>query len=211
MKYLIAIIGLFVFTGTAEATFHKPHNEWGKMKVSECEQIKCGNEAGKITYTIPCNSVNSWGINKCKEAKVWTKDCKVEEVKQCEPEGICPTECGKLSSEVADGQGGTKVCEATPACIVPVKDKDNGECDGIGKINGFRPFGMSLLKWNEKRGAKWIDIRVYDANKKFLYNVRTPDNGKYDIGGLGGYYFKVRGVSTNGICPLGDWTKRITF
>lgn len=38
------------------------------------------------------------------------KDCNYPE------EGVCPTACGSESSEVADGHGGTKVCEATPAC-----------------------------------------------------------------------------------------------
>lgn len=162
MKYILTICGLFLFAGTAEATFYKPHNEYGKLKVSECVQTKCGNEAGKITYTIPCNSVNSWGINICKEDKVWTKECTVKEPVACEEEGICPTECGLEASEVADGQGGTKICEATPACEIPVKkvEQSRADLDYTQGEDGIIGDGKVKLKWDNFKDCSKVKIKI---------------------------------------------------
>lgn len=40
---------------------------------------------------------------------------------QFPPEVVCPTACGLESSQVADGKGGLKTCEATPVCPVDCK------------------------------------------------------------------------------------------
>ncbi len=56
----------------------------------------------------------------------------------------CPTACGYLGGEVADGEGGYKVCPATAACPDDDEEEeedDDGEVDGItdedkGEVKG---------------------------------------------------------------------------
>lgn len=184
MKYLITLIGVFMFAGIANATvnFTKPHNEYGKTIITECVQTKCGCSEGTYTKTIVCNSVNSWGFNTCTKDKVEVKKCEVKDPVACEEEGVCPTECGYAGGEVADGQGGTKVCEATEACVTPEPKKDKVErpdLDYTQGPDGIRGDGMAKLKWDNFKNCKDVRIKyTEDGSFGTGYKVlKTKDDG----------------------------------
>lgn len=222
---LVWLVSFFTSKDAEAKGITMPHHyEWGSWEdKTECEQLKCGSEEGERIIEQKCDQwKRGWATGNPKECSYGetrekTVGCCVEEVEQCEPEGICPTECGYEGGEVADGEGGTKVCEATNPCVIPndeptkeekKESKSSGEpCDHKpnNRPDGFHILG-SILKWQEKGSADKIDIRAYDANKHFLWNLRVDDDGEYNLGGLEGVWFKIRGMNN---CGLGDWTSRL--
>lgn len=56
-----------------------------------------------------------------------TVSCENAEIIACPEAGVCPTNCGYEGGEVADGEGGYKVCPAIAACPVD----DDGEVQGV--------------------------------------------------------------------------------
>lgn len=93
-----------------------------------------------------------------------------------------------------------------------VKSSGGGEaCDHkpSNSPRGFRFLGATVLKWNKKASADKIDITAYDTDRTtMLWQLRTKDDGIFELNGLPGTYFKIRGMNN---CGLGDWTKKISM
>jgi hypothetical protein len=72
--------------------------------------------------------------------KPWESGKMIDKYCGYTPAGICPTECGyEGGDEVADGQGGTIICQATAACEVDddgdvLGDDDEGDVLGTSTV-----------------------------------------------------------------------------
>lgn len=203
MKYLLALVGLFLLAGTAEANF--THKEWGQKVYGECIQTKCGSCEGTKTVTTPCVTKNGWDWNECSRDKVETKKCEVKEVKACEEEGVCPTECGLESYNVPDGQGGTKICGATEACVIPVviksKDGDKDEevdvnVDWSQGSDGVMGDSTSVIRWKQIDGSENVEIAIAKDGifGNGYHSIITKDDGHYWLDMEGEFWVKVRGL-----------------
>ena len=219
---IVIIIIIAVFIGVSVfASQPVPHHfHYGTPTYGECVQTKCGDCAGTQEKTKVCNVLQpGWATGNpsdCQEGNVVKEivACEVKEPTQCEVEGVCPTECGYQGGEVADGQGGYKVCEATEACVIPPTPKAHGkaekaDCHLPREMMGFRPFGTDTLKWNERDNVRKVDITAYANDKAtVLWKLRTDDDGEFNLGGLSGTWFEARGMNA---CGLGKWSKMISF
>jgi hypothetical protein len=155
------IIGFFfswVFWGhtkTAGATTtHREWSSWSNWSGWSSCQVKdertCGAtlEGTKTrTKTRTCQNHSGSGYNECSyvgQVDTYTDrdDCEVK-LPDCTPEGQCPTDCGLSSSEVPDGKGGTKVCEATAVCP-PAEGVCETQC---GKFESYVPDGKGGQKY----------------------------------------------------------------
>jgi hypothetical protein len=114
-----------------------------KTQSRTCEYDNGENECKPEKWECPTSSVPYTSNDSSKECKKWFSNhwhytdkvktqeadtetreikCEVAEPTQCEEEGVCPTECGLEASEIPDGKGGYKICEATSACVIPTPE-----------------------------------------------------------------------------------------
>ena len=206
LAILIIAFAVVVFAynvAFAQASTQVPHHyHFGNWNYGTCIQTKCGDATGTQDKTRTCNDFQmgwAFGNHGCVFGTTQTESvaCGVKEPTQCEEEGICPTECGLTSSEVADGQGGTKVCEATPACVVPtpikkkVKSPDLDFTQGSDKGTGD---GIVKLKWKNFKDCSKVKIAI--ATDGVFGNghktIKTEDDGSYWFDSLVTFWAKIR-------------------
>lgn len=139
---IAAIVVAIIVLLTNKADAKGIHTEWknvgqvewsGECSAKEpaCGQSTKGTEYGKQKQE--CKIVSGHGKWECflgQKRTVEVKRCCRKVGEECEAEGVCPTDCGLEASEVPDGKGGVKLCEATEACPVEpepvVKKKSSG-------------------------------------------------------------------------------------
>ena len=111
---LVLFVGL-AFVQSSNATPTHTYGEWSNW--SSCV-VPCGQTHGTKTKTCEAKSEDRDRDSECTIGLTNTIDCSIdkEHVVACEPAGVCPTACGQPESTVPNGEGGTKVCNATAAC-----------------------------------------------------------------------------------------------
>lgn len=118
--FWIALVVFLVFLAWSFKTYAcfepKPVNggwsDWSSW--SACDKTVCGTVCTQTQIRECDNPVPSNGGIECTGE---TSQTKTADNPAC-PEAVqCPTTCGLPTSEVADGSGGLKACEATTACV----------------------------------------------------------------------------------------------
>lgn len=155
-----------------------------KAEAPACNQISEGTEYGEQKQE--CKLLGGGGGFPCiigqKRTIEVSRGCEVEG-DVCDQAGSCSEVCGTPATEVPDGNGGTKVCEATPACEVPTPPKkDTPDAPKLRYSqgpNGTVGDGKCQLEWREIRGSKKVEIR-YAEDGVFgngYKTIMTKDDG----------------------------------
>lgn len=176
---------------------------------------------------------------KCSRLTVQEQSCQtgVIQYDSCEEALECPTECGYEGGEVADGQGGYKVCEPTLACEIDVPEvKESGSSAKVEntfhkdkrchdrvppKVTWIKAEDGSIsnnwqpkFTWSAEGGDK-VEFRFSEDKEDLRWQFKTLNDGHETMGtmensGILGqiyYYWQVRTV--NG-CKSGEWSDILT-
>lgn len=212
--------------------YHREWSKWSKWSEwSECkledkrvESTVCGQYEGTKTSsrTRTCEKESGWGWDECsyvgqKDTEYRKESCTVD-FGQCEEEGNCPTECGLESSEVPNGSGGYKQCEATPACeedrCSNLEDVQTEVPEGYIEIDGICAVKEDPKKDEPKENTFHKDTRCldttpptpawayrYPADGGLLANWSAEGGSEVDIevsNGAGEWEYKYYGLSNDG-------------
>lgn len=215
LKWVLAVVAVALIAYLVFGAFSKEvgatsiHTAWVndgsakwsgtcKAEVPACNQVAKGTETG--TQKQECKLLGGGGGFPCiagqKRTIEVSRGCEIKG-DVCEVEGVCPTACGLQSSEVANGKGGVKVCEATPACVVPVvpEEKTTPKKPAYSQgPAGLKGDGVCQLEWKAIKGSKKVEIR-YAEDGIFgngYKSFETKDDGAEWLNSDGGV-FKLRG------------------
>lgn len=178
-----------------------------KAEAPACNQVSEGTETG--SQKQECKLLGGGGGFPClvgqKRTIEVSRGCEVEG-DVCTEEGSCSEACGTEATEVPDGNGGYKVCEATPACVVPEEPKKDSKRVSFTYTQGSdKGLGdeMCRLKWKDIDGSSKVEIR-YAEDGVFgngYKTIKTKDDGSYWVNVVGGL-FKIRGRDS-----MTEWSK----
>jgi hypothetical protein len=109
------------------------------------------------------------------------KDCNYDREVQC------PTECGQPASEVANGEGGVKVCDATPACKTPKGNTFHRDTRCHATTPATPQWAIRLpiqggimAQWSAIGGSK-VDIEVTNAKGEYEYKYYGLQNDGHEV------------------------------
>jgi len=221
-KYLIValIATALTISSQAKAGWYEPTIECEEGMVIDVnvisEAVEAVAEVSHIEYRYWRGTWSNWTVVNKRWPDAWKKTRTVIDTEAVEAqEAILETTC-IVDEDYIEPVVEEPVVEVVKPAVEVVKvatvakdtHKTCEERKPTNRPDGFYLFGGNTLKWQVKDKDDKIDIRAYDNDKKFLYNLRVKDTGRFYLNGLGGTFFKIRNADVQ--CGLGDWTGRLS-